>query len=191
MNILDCLEEDLTYEVLVLTRDGNSTHIKPFGLRYVDNCFVLDLFPGKTLLNIKKTNKFRVYFLYDALLFTRALCGELDFDSLDGSCHCSFSCDVREVEATMMSDAYGKNVITRIIAEPSKIITDNATLPIINRATNQIIELLVDFSRYKYMDVDVRDIFKEKLVAYEKTIIKTGNNKHKKALKIIKERIKE
>ncbi len=189
MDVLDCLEENVIYEVLVVTGSGNAHNVSPFGLRYVDKSFVLDLFPNKTLLNIKKTNSFRVYFLYDALLFTRALLDDVSVSQLEESCHCSVLCDVGSMESGMLSDTRGKNIITRIIAKPTKIMTNNSTLPLINRATNHIIELLVDFSRYEYMDADVRSNFKEKVVMYEKIIIKTGNEKHKKAIKMIKERI--
>lgn len=191
MNVLDNLEEDVTYEVLVITYDGVKANIKPFGLRYTGESFVFDLFPNSTLLNIKRTGTLTVYFLHDILAFTKALLDELTLDELKGTFHCSILCDVKSIESDMTDDAYGKNILSRIIAEPTEIITNNLTLPIINRATGHIIEVLVDFSRYEYMDVDARNNFKEKIRLIEKTVEKTGNTKHRKAMEIIKNRMKE
>ena len=191
MDVLENLEENVTYEVLLLTGEGVNVNIKPFGLRYTGESFVFDLFPNRTLLNIKRVGTLTVYFLYDVLAFTKAFFDELTLDELGGICHCSIRCDVKSMESYMTDDSYGKNILTRIIAEPTEIITNNLTLPIINRATIHIIDVLVDFSRYEYMDVDARNNFKEKIRLIEKTVEKTGNTKHRKAMEIIKNRMKE
>ena len=191
MDVLENLEENVTYEVLLLTGEGVNVNIKPFGLRYTGESFVFDLFPNRTLLNIKRAGTLTVYFLYDVLAFTKAFFDELTLDELGGICHCSIQCDVKSMESYMTDDSYGKNILTRIIAEPTEIITNNLTLPIINRATIHIIDVLVDFSRYEYMDVDARNNFKEKIRLIEKTVEKTGNTKHRKAMEIIKNRMKE
>lgn len=189
-NPLDNLEENITMEVLVSTVNGDGTYnIRPFGARYDGHNFILRMFPNQSLINIKNTGKLIIYFTQDILLFTRALLARVSQDELLGNVECSFMCRVAGMESTITDDIYGNNSTTKIIAEPIKIMEHNNKLPLINRATNQILELLIDFSRYHLMDVDARNNFNEKLIQTEKIIIKTGNDKHKKAMKTIKKRI--
>lgn len=191
-NPLNNLEENITMEVLVSTVNGDGTcNVRPFGARYDGHNFILNLFPNKSLLNIKNTGKLTIYFTQDVLLFTRALISRVSRDELLGNVDYSFVCEVTCMESTITDDIYGNIFITKIIAEPVKIMEYNRKLPIINRATNQILELLIDFSRYHLMDVDARNNFNEKLIQTEKLIIKTGNEKHIKALKTIKKEFKK
>ena len=95
------------------------------------------------------------------------------------------------MDTTIIDDNYGKNVATTIIAKPTKIIEHKKTVPIINRASNQIMELLIHFSRYEFMDVDARNNFIQKLNYSEKIIIKTGNKKHLDSLNLLKKELKQ
>ena len=106
MDVLENLEENVTYEVLLLTGEGVNVNIKPFGLRYTGESFVFDLFPNRTLLNIKRVGTLTVYFLYDVLAFTKAFFDELTLDELGGICHCSIRCDVKSMESYMTDDSY-------------------------------------------------------------------------------------
>lgn len=189
MMILENLDEDTLYEVLVSSKGADdSFNIKPFGITYSDGNIVLNLYPNQTLFNIKNDDKFGVHFTGDVLLYTESFFGMLHEDSLD-LMDCSVYCDVADSVTHEVSDVYGKNIITTIIAKPTKIIEHRKITTIINRATNKIIELLIDFSRYDYMDMHARNEFAKKLESTEKYIQKNGNKKHKIALKKIKERI--
>lgn len=192
MAILDNFEEDMTYEVLVSTKnEDGSLNVKPFGLKIKDNDFIFRIFPNKTLLNIKNTGELTVYFLQDVLLFTKALTSNLDYDDLLNGVNYEMPCKISNMDTTIIDDNYGKNVATTIIAKPTKIIEHKKILPIINRASNQIMELLIDFSRYEFMDVDLRNNFIEKLNCSEKIIIKTGNKKHFDSLNLLKKELKQ
>lgn len=187
MNILDTLEEGMTYEVLISTEnEDKSRNIKPFGLKVKDNLFVLKLFPNRTFFNIKRTEEFTVYFLHDVLIFAEALTSGLDYGNLLDKVNYEVECKVLNSDATGIEDAYGKNVTTTIMAKPLNIIEHKKSLPIINRASNHIMELLVDFSRYDLMDVDAKNNFIQKVDSSEKIIEKTGNKKHMDSLNLIK-----
>lgn len=187
MNILDTLEEGMTYEVLISTENEDKSHnIKPFGLKVKDNLFVLKLFPNRTFFNIKRTEEFTVYFLHDVLIFAEALTSGLDYGNLLDKVNYEVGCKVLNSDTMGIEDAYGKNVTTTIMAKPLNIIEHKKTLPIINRASNHIMELLVDFSRYDLMDVDAKNNFIQKVDSSEKIIEKTGNKKHMDSLNLIK-----
>lgn len=190
MNILDTLEEGMTYEVLISTKnEDKSRNIKPFGLKVKDNLFVLKLFPNRTFFNIKRTEEFTVYFLHDVLIFAEALTSGLDYGNLLDKVNYEVRCKVLNSDTIGIEDAYGKNVTTTIMAKPLNIIEHKKTLPIINRASNHIMELLVDFSRYDLMDVDAKNNFIQKVNFSEKIIGKTGNKKHLDSLNLIKKEL--
>ncbi len=190
MNILDTLEEGMTYEVLISTEnEDKSRNIKPFGLKVKDNLFFLKLFPNRTFFNIKRTEEFTVYFLHDVLIFAEALTSGLDYGNLLDKVNYEVGCKVLNSDAMGIEDAYGKNVTTTIMAKPLNIIEHKKSLPIINRASNHIMELLVDFSRYDLMDVDAKNNFIQKVDSSEKIIGKTGNKKHLDSLNLIKKEL--
>lgn len=192
MSILNNFEEDMTYEVLVSTENLDGLfNIKPFGLKIKDGLFVLSLFPNKTLLNIKRSGKLTVYFSQDVLLFTKSLTSGLIMDEVLDEVNYEVEAEVLNIEDNLVEDDYGKNVSSTIFAEPKKIIEHKKTLPVINRASNQIIELLVDFSRYAFMDMDAQNNFIKKVNSSEKIIRKTGNKKHLDSLNLIKKSIKK
>jgi len=169
MTILDNFEEDMVYEVLISTKnEDGSLNVKPFGLKIKNNSFVLKLFPNKTFLNIKNNLVFTVYFLQDVLMFTKALTSNLDYEEFLNEINYEIPCKISNSSVSVIEDNYGKNITTTIIAEPIKIIEHKETLPIINRASNKIMELLIDFSRYDLMDVDAKSNFIEKINSSER-----------------------
>jgi hypothetical protein len=190
MFISNILNENTKYEVLISTfNEDGSCHIKPFGLEIENNFLVLNLFPNKTLFNIKNRNEFKIYFSQDILLFTEALLNQLDFDNFLDCVDCEVVCDVVDLSEKIIVDAYCENAITKIKAEPIKIIEHKKTIPLFNRASNQILELLIDFSRFNLMDIDAKDNFIKKIESSEIIIEKTGNDKHKKSLNLIKKEV--
>jgi len=192
MTILDNFEEDMVYEVLISTKnEDGSLNVKPFGLKIKNNSFVLKLFPNKTFLNIKNNLVFTVYFLQDVLMFTKALTSNLDYEEFLNEINYEIPCKISNSSVSVIEDNYGKNITTTIIAEPIKIIEHKETLPIINRASNKIMELLIDFSRYDLMDVDAKSNFIEKINSSERIIRKTGNGKHLDSLNLLKKESKE
>lgn len=192
MTILDNLENGTTYEVLISTEnEDGSFNVKPFGLKVKDNLFVLKLFPNRTFFNIKRTSQLTIFFSQDVLMFTKALTSRLDYDDFLAGVNCEIQCTVLDIDTNHVEDNYGKNVRVTIMAKPMEIIEHKRTLPIINRASNQIMELLVDFSRYHLMDADAKNNFIKKVRSAEIIIRKTGNKKHLDSLNIIKKELKK
>lgn len=192
MNFLNNLEEKTIYEVLIATDNKDGTcNIKPFGIKYENNHFTLNLFPNKTLLNIKNNKHFTLIFTQDSLLFTKSLFGFLSTDDLKKTYYSSVLCEVVKFSDKTIIDNYGENITTTIMANPVKILEDKKTMPLINRATTNIIELLVEFSRYDFMDVDSKNNFIKKLDSTENLIKKIGNKKHYKSIELIKKELNE
>lgn len=189
----DFLEEDVVYEVLLCSHDlDDNNHVRPIGMRFDGEFLVFSLFNNRTLANLVDNIHFSVFFTNDSLLYVLALLGSLQCDDYFWSnvSHI-FSCDVLSFDEKKIDDSYGTNTTTKIIAKVVNIKEINPTLPLINRATNNIIELLVDFSRFDLMDVYEKNNFYEKLDYCENIVNKTGNKKHKKAIQLIKKEIKE
>ena len=189
----DFLEEDVVYEVLLCSHDlDDNNHVRPIGMRFDGEFLVFSLFNNRTLTNLVDNPHFSVFFTNDSLLYVLALLGSLDCDDYFWSnvSHI-FNCDVLSFDEKIIDDSYGTNTTTKIIAKVVNIKEINPTLPLINRATNNIIELLVDFSRFDLMDVYEKNNFYEKLDYCENIVNKTGNKKHKKAIRLIKKEIKE
>ena len=108
MNILNKLEEGNIYEVLIATENGDGTlNIKPFGVKFEEQHFVLHLFPNKTLFNIKQKKSFTVYFTNDVLAYTNALFGLLDDFDKDFAVEC-------EVENIVIMGDYAPEVIRKV-----------------------------------------------------------------------------
>ena len=189
----DFLEEDVVYEVLLCSHDLNdNNHVRPVGMRFDGEFLVFSLFNSRTLANIVDNPHFSVFFTGDSLLYVLALLGSLECDDYFWSnvSHV-FSCDVLSFDEKNIDDSYGTNTTTRIIAKVVNIKEINPTPHVINRATNNIIEELVDFSRFDLMNVYEKNNFYKKLEYCEKIVNKTGNKKHKKAIQLIKKEIKE
>ena len=184
----ESLEENTVYEVLVSTSYEGVFNIKPFGVRVDGDKFILRLYSNMTLFNIRGSGTFMIHFTGDVSLYVDAVFGLLDEDSLD-LMDVSVLCEVCGHTSSCVEDAYGKNVTTTIISKPVKIIKNKETISIINRSTNKIIELLVDYTRYNYMDIHAKKEYIKKLELTEKFIQKNGNKKHKKAIKTIKKEV--
>ena len=189
--IFEKMDSDTIYEVLISTRgaDGN-LNIKPFGMSLHEGNVVLKLYPNNTLFNIKKKGSFDLLFTYDVLMYTKSILGLLSEDSLE-SVDCRVSCKVMDFVVDKVEDTYGKNITTTIIAKPVNIIKNDLTMPLISRAKNKIIELLVDYSRYEYMDVDAQEKFIKKLEKTSDFIQKNGNKKHKQSINLLKKEIRK
>lgn len=190
-NVFEKLEEDTVYEVLISTKNkDNSAHVKPFGITLHNNNIILKLYPNRTLLNIKHNNTFSVHFTNNPLLYTKSILGVMDEKTADLS-DVIIDCDVNGIIAETVEDTYGKNVLTIINAKAVNIHENNKYIPTINRATNNIIELLVLLSRYEYLDYNNREKFHKKVEETERLIEKTGNKKHKESIKLIKKEIRK
>lgn len=190
----DYFDEDVTYEALItsFSSDGE-VHTKPFGVRFRDNEVFLNLFPSRTLVNIVANKKFYLSFTRDSLLYARALFDCLCVDDYDENIlrDASFvlSCDVVSISEEFVEDDYGKIRLSKIISKATKILKEKREVATINRATNHIIEVLIDYSRYAFMNASERKSFYKKMDSCEEIIKKTGNTKHEEALKLLKKEL--
>ncbi|RAP51750.1 MAG: hypothetical protein BZ138_04480 [Methanosphaera sp. rholeuAM270] len=185
------LENGTIYEVLLSSCNVDGTfNVRVFGLCVDDGNFVFELYPNVTLSNIRRNASFVVHFSSDILLYVMATLGLLSVD-LTRCADCSVFCEVVSYSLCDVDDDYGKNITTKIIAKPTKIIENNKTLPIINRSTSKIIELLVDYTRIEYMNLHDFNAFLGRIEKTERFIEKNGNEKHKKAIRLIKKEMKK
>ena len=88
-------------------------------------------------------------------------------------------------------DNYGKVTLTQITANIEEIHEINNQPPVINRATNKIIDLLVDYTRIPYMNSTQKNDYINKLQNLSSFIKKSGNNQHIQSLKLLKKEIIE
>ena len=192
--LADYFGEDVTYEALItsFSSDGE-VHTKPFGVRFRDNEVFLNLFPSRTLVNIVANQNFYLSFTRDSLLYARALFDCLCVDDYDGTVlrDASFvlSCEVINISEEFVEDDYGKIRLSKISSKATKILKEKREVATINRATNHIIEVLIDYSRYAFMNASERKSFYKKMDSCEEIIKKTGNTKHEEALKLLKKEL--
>lgn len=187
------MEEDTIYEVLI-TSKGDDIHTKPFGIKINNNKLILNLYPNKTLSNLKKNNSFLVQFTSNPLLYTKALFNELDVNDYSEDytlkdVSCVLKAKTIELKEHKVEDKFGKNSITTIISDIIDISIKKNQIPVINRATNLLIELLIDYTRYNFMNEVQKNYYIDKILKYENLIRKAGNYNHIQSLRIIKKEI--
>ncbi len=190
------LEENMTYEVLITTKDNTKINTKPFGIRYKNNQIILNLFPNKTLENIKKNNEFIIQFTQNPLIYTKALLGQLKSDDYQDENILKDATYIIKAKATSITkkkqeDKYGKNIITTIKSEIISTKEIHPQISVINRATNKLIDLLVEYTRLNYTNKNHKIEYIKKLDDLQKFIIKTGNKNHIDSINLLKKEIEE
>ncbi|OED30627.1 DUF447 domain-containing protein [Methanosphaera sp. WGK6] len=195
MDDINLFSENVIYEVLITTFECGIFHTKPFGMKINDNKIILNLFPNKTLYNLKQNPNFIIQINQNPLIYVKSATNQLHYEDyvnnniLKDTSHVLIA-RVLFMDEIEIKDSYGKNVLTEIIAEPLELKKLKNTIPLINRATNIIIDLLVDYSRFYYMTSSEKEKFCEKLVDCERIIKKTGTENHLESLMILKNEIK-
>ncbi|WP_455645198.1 DUF447 domain-containing protein [Methanosphaera sp.] len=194
MNDMDLFSENVIYEVLITTISNGISHTKPFGMKINDNKIILNLFPNKTLHNLKQNAIFIIQITQNPLIYVKAATNQLsanDYydDKILKQADYILKSKVISMKEIEINDKYGKNILTEITAEPIELKKLKDTIPMINRATNTIINLLVDYSRFYAMDDFEKKKFYEKIVDSERIIEKTGNKNHLESLMILKKEV--
>ena len=188
------LPENTIFEVLVTTTNNQKPHTKPFGMKIQDKQVVLTLFPNKTLNNIKNNKEFLIQFTLNPLIYTKASLNKLTSKDYQNNnilkeATVILRLKVNKIIELKNNDIYGENIITTIFSTVTDIKQENIQVPAINRATTKIIELLVDYTRYNYMDSNQKSSYINKIIESENIIRKTGNKNHNKSLNLIKKEL--
>lgn len=184
------LLEDTIYEVII-TSWIEDVNFKPFGIKFSNNKVILNLYPNKTLYNLKVNPEFIIQFTQNPLIYTKALFNQLTTNDYDENyiLHSSdfiINAKVSKIIPHNHKDEYGNVILTQIIADIIQINQINYTPPIINRATNKILDLLIEYTRLPFMDINKKNTYEDKLINSEDFIKKTGNKLHMQSLKILK-----
>lgn len=191
------LEDNTLYEVLITTTnsDGNY-HTKVFGVRIIDDALILNLYPNKTLQNLKNNNNFLVQVTDNPLLFTKAVLGKLTNNDYTTKGYLNdaslvISATIYTIETEQINDQYGSTPSFKIKADINSYETIKSNPPIISRATYKLIELLVDYTRLKFFDNNRLGRFYQDIDSASKFISKNGNILHKKSLELLKKEVND
>ncbi|MDO5851439.1 MAG: DUF447 family protein [Methanobacteriaceae archaeon] len=177
-------EEDIIYESVITTKNNNGTlNTSLIGVINNNNHIQLKLYSNKTLKNILKNKEFILGLTTDPLLLTRIVLKKLnitDYQKIKNN-----DCINMPLLLKLKMECYTqKEEIHIITAKIVETIQNKPEIPIINRATNKIVELLVDYTR-----LTNKEVYINKIDDNERIILKTGNKKHKIALELIKKSI--
>ena len=189
------LMENTIYEVII-TSFNKQVNFKPFGIKFNNKKVILNLYPNRTLKNIKTNPEFLIQFTTNPLVYTKALLNKLtpsdynkEYFLLDSNI--VIKANVYSICEYVHEDNYGKVTLTQITANIGEIHEINNQPPVINRATNKIIDLLVDYTRIPYMNSTQKNDYINKLQNLSSVIKKSGNNQHIQSLKLLKKEIIE
>ncbi len=189
------IEEDLIYEALVTTINENkNTHTKAFGIKFHDRFIELNLYPNNTLSNIENDPYFLVQITDNPLTFTKAVLDKLtsdDYidDKILKTANIVFELKVDSIKTFNVFDKFGVNTKTRITSRilDTKIYSNKPYL--INRATNQIIDLLIDYTRINFFDTRQLEDFFSKIKKCDSYLENDGNSLHRTSLDLIRKAV--
>ncbi len=185
------VEDNLIYEALVTSYCDDDVHTKAFGVIFKDRFIELNLYPCRTLYNLETNDHFLVQFTDNPLTFTRAVLGKLDCDDYTTddvleSASIVFKLKVDSMNRHSVFDKYGVNTRTKITARILDTIVVKDKPYLINRATNHIIDLLVEYTRLNLYDSKQLDNFLKNIRACEGLLEKNSNDLHRQSLELIK-----
>lgn len=187
------LLEDTLYEVLITT-GGDYVNTKPFGVCFKDDYIILNLYPNKTLNNLKCNPEFLIQFTSNPLTYTKSLFNKLETtdyvqDNILLTADYVIYAKVDKFNLKKHTDNYGSVNLTEIVADIIKIKEINTQPPLINRATNKIMDLLINYTRLNFMDNNQKTSYINDILNSESFIKKTGNKLHIESLNIIKKEL--
>ena len=195
MKINNVLDEHTTYEVLITTIGSDEKlHTKPFGIKLQGNKLILNLFSNNTLNNLRYNPNFKVQFLLDPFIYTKALFNKLNDDDYFEKGILKDTSYVIDAEVDNMlkfiqEDKYNTTFYYRITADILRFKKLKNKIPTINRSTNRLLNLLIKSSRFYLMnDEEKNELIKEMNNEY-KFILKEGNQRHLDSLNLLKEEI--
>ena len=190
MNKLN-LEDNIIYEVLITTKSNNTYHTKPFGVQFRDNKVILNLYPNNTISNLKNNGQFIIEITNNPLLFTKATLNKLDGTDYNKGHLCDSSvvikASVESIDTKKISNKYGISTLFSVIASIKDYEILDSKPPIISRATNKIIDLLIDYTRLEFFNQKQLNNYYKNLEDTALFINKTGNDLHKISIELLKE----
>ena len=155
----------------VICKDSNHVVI------HLDNCV-------HTHLNIMENGELIVNITKDPLIFTYSTLGELEEEYFG-------EFNVKTIEKKREND-YNNGIGNVVTCEVEDIyISDNNEIVPLNRAMNAVIESLVYYCRFDHKYKDKQDIIWTHMKELNRVCQKVGNEKEKKSMKLIIDKLKE
>jgi hypothetical protein len=196
------MEHGLLYETIVTTRNPDGTpNAAPIGVicKGSDEVVVYLHEGSQTFDNVRCEKSFCVNILRDPMVFVESTIGNLDCTkfqihdqgfSINGT-EAFFSVEVTSEKLVQREDHLGSSTLNVVRARILEVIKNQEHVHPLNRAIYGIIEALVYLSRIDLVSEDERKSYLDKLSETSRVVNKVGSEDHKKAMKMILDRLRE
>ena len=193
------IEKDIQYECITTTiNEKGIKNACAFAFKYLgeDKVFCRIFEGSKTLKNIQNTNEYVVNITQDPLVFTYATLDCLGDEYYTNDADIAIIkntpayiiVDVENNEKKTPDDfpIKGDKNIFFITGKIREFIINDENAKAFNRGLSALIEGLVNFSRYKIVDEEIRKEYMDRLVENQRVINKVSDEKTKKAIADLK-----
>ena len=193
------IEKDIQYECITTTiNEKGIKNACAFAFKYLgeDKVFCRIFEGSKTLKNIQNTNEYVVNITQDPLVFTYATLDCLGDEYYTNDADIAIIkntpayiiVDVENIEKKTPDDfpIKGDKNIFFITGKIREFIINDENAKAFNRGLSALIEGLVNFSRYKIVDEEIRKEYMDRLVENQRVINKVSDEKTKKAIADLK-----
>ncbi|MDR2623017.1 MAG: DUF447 family protein [Methanobrevibacter sp.] len=194
------------YETIITTSNGNNEdNAAPIGIvvKSIDEITCRVFEGSKTLKNMMVNKKFIVNITRDPLYFTLSTVDNIadeyfQFHKNDGNCpylkdtESYLVCEVIDIKNIIkINDPIKQSEAGFIKAKVREIVKLSKCVNPINRGIYSLLESLVNYTRIDIVDEDMQDYFLNRLRESERIINKVGSSEEKKAILILKKKLKE
>ncbi|MGN0177661.1 MAG: DUF447 domain-containing protein [Methanobrevibacter sp.] len=193
------IETNLQYECITTTIDKEGVkNAGAFAFKYLgEDKVYCNIFEGsKTLKNILDTREYVVNITQDPLVFTYATLKclgdeyytEDDSIAIIKNTPAYIIVDVENIEIKTPENfpIKGDNNIYLIYGKIRELVVNDKRATAFNRGLSSLIEILVNFSRYKIVDDEKRKEYIDRLIENQRVINKVSDERTKKAMNKLK-----
>ena len=192
------MERGRQYETIITTKNQDgSKNAAPIGVICAGNDIIINrIFKGsRTLDNIIREREFTVNITHDPELFTNSTLGNLsqdlfndDFSIKNVKAH--FKCEVISLtKAIKQSDPIKKNGKAIVIKSKVVDLTIEEKTHALNRGFGYVIESLVNFTRFDFMEHTQKEEYLKKFREANRVVLKVGTKEDIKSMNEIKKEL--
>nr|WP_295001052.1 DUF447 domain-containing protein [uncultured Methanobrevibacter sp.] len=192
------MERGRQYETIITTKNQDgSKNAAPIGVICAGNDIIINrIFKGsRTLDNIIREREFTVNITHDPELFTNSTLGNLsqdlfndDFSIKNVKAH--FKCEVISLtKAIKQSDPIKKNGKAIVIKSKVVDLTIEEKTHALNRGFGYVIESLVNFTRFDFMEHAQKEEYLKKFREANRVVLKVGTKEDIKSMNEIKKEL--
>jgi hypothetical protein len=194
------------YETIITTfNENNENNAAPIGIAIKNTDEITcRIFKGsKTLENIRLNKKFIVNITRNPLYLTLSTVGNLEEEYFQFHNNDKNYPYLKEVEAYIVcevtkikdidknNDPVRKSEAGFIKSKVCEIVKLNKCVNPLNRSIYSLLESLVNYTRIDIVDKDMQNYYLDRLDESERIINKVGSNEEKKAILILRSKLKE